>query len=48
MIRIIVIIEIRIIDKSKNKRLLPKMFNKKVSLQTFFKINNGFSLSLKR
>ena len=32
MITIMVIIEIKIIDESKNKSLLPKMSNKKMSL----------------
>ena len=47
MITIMVIIEIKIIDKSKNKSLLPKMSNKKMSLKMLLKIKNGFSSSNK-
>ena len=45
MITIMVIIEIKSIDESKNKSILPKMFNQRVSLKTIFKINSGVSLS---
>ena len=38
-----VMVEIKIIDNSKYIRLLPKMFNLKLSLQ--FKKKNRFSLS---
>ena len=44
MITVMVIIDIKIIDESKNKNLLPKMSNKKMSLQTFFKISNKFAI----
>ena len=44
MITIMEIILLKIIDESKNKSLLPKMSNKKMSLKTFFKINNESTL----